>query len=464
MSLKIRLILCLFILASITFAQDNSIYIDSLKKELNNPNHHDTTKINILFKLVENIYDDSVWPDYNEKAYQLALKLSESKDEKIKYFALKAQADVYNNRGYLQKILGNTKQALHDYLKALKFAESIKHIYGAASSSINIGTLLAQQKQYDEALKYYLTSIRLADELNDKNLKAIAFQSIAGIYTHKNHYDSAKVYLFKSLDFFKEQNNSNSIAEIYNGIAVLYFKEFKADSSLFYHQKALELFKKTDNYRHLSNTYYNFAKIYYDKKNETYLIKALHYLDSAFHYSFKINYYESYADLYHLKSDIYYNLSLLSHKSLNQKYELLNTAFESFKLFKVYTDSIYNKEVLDNTIKQQLKYEFDRKQTQLKLEQEKKESILKAEKKRQQLFLILLSAIAFSITIIAFIIYKSLKQTKKQKEIIEQQKQIVEEKQKEILDSIHYAKRIQTALLTSEFYIEKQLNRLKKLL
>lgn len=32
----------------------------------------------------------------------------------------------------------------------------------------------------------------------------------------------------------------------------------------------------------------------------------------------------------------------------------------------------------------------------------------------------------------------------------------VEEKQKEILDSIHYAKRIQTALLTSEKYIEKR--------
>jgi hypothetical protein len=40
------------------------------------------------------------------------------------------------------------------------------------------------------------------------------------------------------------------------------------------------------------------------------------------------------------------------------------------------------------------------------------------------------------------------------------QKQEVEEKQKEILDSIHYAKRIQTALLTSEYYIEKNLKRL----
>jgi hypothetical protein len=45
--------------------------------------------------------------------------------------------------------------------------------------------------------------------------------------------------------------------------------------------------------------------------------------------------------------------------------------------------------------------------------------------------------------------------------LIELQKDIVEEKQKEILDSIHYAKRIQKALITSEKYIEKELSRLK---
>ena len=37
-----------------------------------------------------------------------------------------------------------------------------------------------------------------------------------------------------------------------------------------------------------------------------------------------------------------------------------------------------------------------------------------------------------------------------------------EEKQKEVLDSIHYAKRIQTALLTNEKYIERNLLKLTR--
>jgi hypothetical protein len=39
---------------------------------------------------------------------------------------------------------------------------------------------------------------------------------------------------------------------------------------------------------------------------------------------------------------------------------------------------------------------------------------------------------------------------------------LVEEKHKEITDSIHYAQRIQRALITPEKYIEKQLNKLNK--
>lgn len=49
----------------------------------------------------------------------------------------------------------------------------------------------------------------------------------------------------------------------------------------------------------------------------------------------------------------------------------------------------------------------------------------------------------------------------KARETITAQKRLVDEKQKEILDSIHYAKRIQTALMTPESIINKTLDRLK---
>jgi Ca2+/Na+ antiporter len=66
------------------------------------------------------------------------------------------------------------------------------------------------------------------------------------------------------------------------------------------------------------------------------------------------------------------------------------------------------------------------------------------------------------VLIFAIYVYKSFKERQRVNIEITLQKQIIEEKQNEIVDSIHYAKRIQTALITSEKYIDKNLNRLNQ--
>jgi hypothetical protein len=49
-----------------------------------------------------------------------------------------------------------------------------------------------------------------------------------------------------------------------------------------------------------------------------------------------------------------------------------------------------------------------------------------------------------------------------QKQEVEQQKHLVEEKQKEIIDSILYARRIQRSLLPKEKYVDRVLKKLNK--
>ena len=77
------------------------------------------------------------------------------------------------------------------------------------------------------------------------------------------------------------------------------------------------------------------------------------------------------------------------------------------------------------------------------------------------MFIWFLVSIVVAIATIALIVFKTLKTTRTQKKFIEKQKEVVEEKQKEILDSIRYAKRIQDALLTSQTYIERNITRLR---
>lgn len=60
-----------------------------------------------------------------------------------------------------------------------------------------------------------------------------------------------------------------------------------------------------------------------------------------------------------------------------------------------------------------------------------------------------------------FLLQRSMAFMKLQQNKISAQKRVIEEKQKEILDSIHYAKRIQRSLLPSESYLERKINRKK---
>ncbi len=61
-----------------------------------------------------------------------------------------------------------------------------------------------------------------------------------------------------------------------------------------------------------------------------------------------------------------------------------------------------------------------------------------------------------------YLISEFVKAREKAEKQLSDRKKIIEEKQKEILDSIHYAKRIQKTLMPGEKYIEKEIDRLKK--
>jgi hypothetical protein len=70
-----------------------------------------------------------------------------------------------------------------------------------------------------------------------------------------------------------------------------------------------------------------------------------------------------------------------------------------------------------------------------------------------------LALIPFALNV--YLISEFVKARQKAEKQLAERKRMIEEKQKEILDSIHYAKRIQKSLMTHESTIEKNLKRLQ---
>lgn len=124
-----------------------------------------------------------------------------------------------------------------------------------------------------------------------------------------------------------------------------------------------------------------------------------------------------------------------------------------------------------------MKYENEKKQKEIELLKKDKEYdnvllqsknlAIQAQEQTIASFIIGMLLIA----VLIFYILRSNVQRKKankllfeQKTLIEKQKDLVDEKQKEIIDSIMYAKRIQMSILPNEKYIEKNISRLNKIL
>jgi len=132
-------------------------------------------------------------------------------------------------------------------------------------------------------------------------------------------------------------------------------------------------------------------------------------------------------------------------------------AFIHYKKAMALEDTIFSQENKKQLVRKELNYEFDKKEAATKADQDKKDAVTAAEKQKQKAITYSVSVGLFLVLILALIIYIGYRQKQKantiiiwQKAEVENQKALLEYKNREITDSINYAKRIQQAKLPNK--------------
>jgi tetratricopeptide (TPR) repeat protein len=381
--------------------------------------------------------------------YNKALKIWETLEtiitDKNELFIIKTRkARTLTNMGN-DHAQGNSPNALKFSFAALKLANEIDNKHLQANNLGNIGSVFNKQKEYDKSLTYYFQSLKIYEELKMEMGVAYCYIGIGNTYNDKRDISRALEYYFKSLEINRKTGNTSYIAASLGNIGNAYSRQEKNDSALKYFFEALKIDEETGNYigmaYRLSSIGSLYSKLRKDMEAEKYLLKGLALAENIGALNIQKDDHQDLSGIYARKNDF-------------------KSSLEYFKKYTVIKDSLFNEEKNKELTRYELNYEFEKKEAELKAEQDKKDAVAHADKKRQQILFWLISAIAIAITLIALIVFRSLRTTKKQKIIIEKQKELVEEKQKEVLDSIHYAKRIQQSLLPREGYIDKNLKRL----
>ncbi len=344
--------------------------------------------------------------------------------------------------------------ALSQYFKAIKLFEATNHlnrnasIKAISSAYQNIGKIYHDQSRYQMALKYFTIAIQYNKKVN--NLKGLAslYNNVAIIYSTLGQNLNSIPFHLQSLDIKTKLGDSVGIGATFGGLAVVYYNLKQYDKAIEYNKKKIEIDERFGNEYNLEYTYNNIGGCYFSLSD---------YDNAKAYYQKGIDLAIAHNNFYGL-SDLYFNESDLYEKIGDYK-----KAFEYNKLYSQAKDSLFKIESTEKLLELETKYETEKKELQISNQNSEIES---QEKQNKQKSLIILFG-ALALVVSAFfgtIAFINFKKTKKANLIIEnqkmevelkneeitQQKDLVDEKQKEIIDSINYAKRIQQAVLTGE--------------
>lgn len=381
--------------------------------------------------------------------YDLAIEyFNKSLDICLSIGDKKSAGKRYNNLAGEYESKGDFKKSADYYLKCIKIFESINEKQGMAYAYIGLSNIFSEQNNDDKALEYITKGLNLSEEIKDQKGIASALNNQSIIFGHRKEYQKQLENLFKSLTIKEHLGDKSGMARNYDLIAQVYgtMGNNKKAHELF--DKSLQIYKDLGDKENIAIEYTNIGEEFYLEGNYA---KAK----------------ENYIKGLNLGNEIKYMLLVQSnYKALSkifEKYKDYKSAYLYHLKYSTIKDSVLNGESSKQVAEMEAKYETEKKVLEIKnLKNEKALQQLEIEKQEAEVKRQNIQKLAFAggfvlMLLFAFVAYRGYANKKKaniiiteQKHKVELQKEIIEEKHKEITDSINYAKRIQTALLRGE--------------
>lgn len=349
---------------------------------------------------------------------------------------------------------GDYPKALEYIFKALTIRQNMNDDRAVASMYGNVGEIYRQINDTAKAMEYHRKSLTLAqsidkkepDNKNNKRVIGNALNNIAILYEGQNDYKQSIIYHRQALKIRTEIGDKGPIAASLNNIGSDFQEQGQYDTALAYFQRAFEIKTAIGDQRGISICYLNFSGINFLKKDYR---KAQDNLDSALYYCDLVG-------VPALKIEILRSYSEVMEASGNP-----GKALEWFKYYIRIRDSLRSEENTRDAMRAEASYTFGVKaaadSTRL-AEQAKLKDLENEEKIHKQRMYTIGGVIGFLLMlVVAIVSFRAFRQKQFANAVITEQKKIVDEKQKEILDSINYAKKIQLTLLAHEDLLNEHL-------
>ncbi len=408
----------------------------------------------------------------NQKAIELAKQIAAKKQIGRAYYGL----------GATYAAIGKTELSNDSYREAVHFSREAEDTLGLSLALNNIGMYFFHQKDYQQALIFFQESLQLSNSLQTQKTAVFAYANIGLTYLKLSNKQKAKAYLDSTIsqacpsnDIFCEVSSLTAFGEYY--LATNNFD--RAVSSL---DKAIALNEQINNFSGIAKIYFLLAKLHIRKGNLQEAKKTAQHGHNI-------------ASCYHLAHETYQGLKIMA--SIADKQGEHEKAYQLLKQYKSMKDSLTVSENKTNLYELSITYRVDLQKQKIK-QQKKELALIAAKNNAKRIEIVFYIGLLVTVGLIfAFVIsvfkgrLKTGKELKEQQEVIgakkaelaqqirllqekmadnkvtneeikaqrdhfESQKQEIknqmhtmELQQTELLHSLMYARRIQTAVFSA---------------
>ncbi|UKN02177.1 SpoIIE family protein phosphatase [Paracrocinitomix mangrovi] len=364
---------------------------------------------------------------------------------------------------------------------AINLAEKTENPEIIAESKSVRAMVYGSNGNFKKSVELELEALHIYEELNDYRKVASTTNNIANAYLGIDDYEKSEEYYKKSYDAAIICRDTNAMAVPLVGMSILYEQEGKTEEALKRTSEAAGLFESINRIDAMIVCYFNAADYAYSLKRhdeaENWLEKArkTNELIGNKYYSGSIKMMES----RWAANDKKYNEAIINANLAIEDFKFINAQLDVKRAYKslseIYADAGKYRDAYQTILKfdelkdslnevnqakamEEMNAKYDKANNEKKIAALSHQAALSdlenKSSKRLLNFAIGGSAVLLVLVIVALNAYF---QKQKTAAVLADKNMIIEEKNREILDSIRYAKRIQNAIIPSDDIVNRYL-------
>jgi serine phosphatase RsbU (regulator of sigma subunit) len=364
--------------------------------------------------------------------------------------------------------MANVYKAMGEYPKALSILIQLEKSYaasydtaGMADVILNMALLYEDLNYKEKCLELYERSLLFSHKINDDERTSRALLNLGNLLTEGNEQEKMKGigYYMQCLQIDRRNHNRHGESKCLTNIGATYHDMGELNKAKGYYMQSLKIKQEINDRKGIAILYENLGHIYLAQKE---MSQAKNCFDSCYIIAKELG------DAFIMK------IAYQNQASFHSQAGDFKTAYQFMDTLYNFNDSLFNAEMQSEITQMKTQFEAEKKDNEIKLLQ-KDNDLHQTELRRKRILVNSLIGIGALMLALAIFIYtgyrnkkrantllrKQQKEISQQKDQIEQQRDalsashvIIEQRNRNITDSIRYALRIQQAMLPSPQFLQ----------